>query len=144
MAYLRLRNEEPIAIYDRAFRLRANETQVCVPNSCCQMVPTKNFSADSPLLLLSRGTSTFFTQQVRVDDYTKVGALLGALITTTVFYKRARLINNLAGGAALGIAGGVLTHVAQLAQSGGSQAVAEEVQALPDPVELGKGVKEGK
>lgn len=28
MAYLRLRNEDPIAIYDRAFRLRHNASQV--------------------------------------------------------------------------------------------------------------------
>lgn len=28
MAYGRLRNEEPIAIYDRAYRLRSNVTQV--------------------------------------------------------------------------------------------------------------------
>jgi hypothetical protein len=82
--------------------------------------------------------------QVRVDDYSKVGALLGALITTTIFYKRARLINNLAGGAALGIGGGVLTHMFQLFKDGGSAAVEAEVKSLPDPVELGKGVKDGK
>lgn len=37
--------------------------------------------------------------QVRVDDYTKVGGLLGALLTTTVFLKRAPIVTNLAGGA---------------------------------------------
>ena len=34
-----------------------------------------------------------------MDDYSKVGALLGALITTTVFLKRASLFNNILGGA---------------------------------------------
>lgn len=51
------------AIYDRAYRLKNNVTQV------------------------------------RVDDYSKVGAVIGALLTTAVFLKRARLIYNVAGGA---------------------------------------------
>jgi len=108
MAWLRLRNEPDIAIYDRAFRLRHNPTQV------------------------------------RVDDYSKVGALLGALLTTTVFLKRAPLVWNLAGGAALGVAGGVITHTVQMIQEQGAEKAAKEAKdALPDPVELGKGVAKG-
>lgn len=53
-------------------------------------------------------------------------------------------MNNIAGGAALGIAGGVLTHVFQMFKDGGSKAVEEEVKSLPDPAELGKGIKDGK
>lgn len=81
--------------------------------------------------------------KVRVDDYSKVGALLGALITTTVFYRRASIVNNLAGGAALGIGGGVITHIIQSFQSGGSKAVEDEVQSLPDPKALAEGIKDG-
>lgn len=105
--------------------------------------------------------------QVRVDDYSKVGALLGALLTTTVFLKRAPLVTNLAGGAglslfplsvsieglaadvlvsdaALGIAGGVITHTVKMVQEEGAKKAGKEVkEALPDPKELGKGIAKG-
>ena len=79
-----------------------------------------------------------------MDDYSKVGAVLGALLTKTIFWKRASIFNNIAGGAALGIGGGVLTHVVQMFQAGGTKAVEAEVKSLPDPAEIGKGIKDGK
>lgn len=109
MAWLRLRNEPDIAIYDRAYRLRHNPTQV------------------------------------RVDDFSKVGALLGALITTTIFLKRTSYVNNIFGGAALGIGGGVATHTIKMMQEeGAKKGATKAADALPDPAELGKGVVEGK
>jgi len=44
------------------------------------------------------------------SDYAIVGAILGTLLTTTVFLKRASLISNLSGGAAFGTAGGAITY----------------------------------
>lgn len=72
--------------------------------------------------------------QIRTDDYSLIGSypplrysnqnnepplrartggLLGSLVTTTVFLRRARPTYTIIGGAALGVAGGVLTHVVQ-------------------------------
>ncbi|KAL7008900.1 hypothetical protein EMMF5_001647 [Cystobasidiomycetes sp. EMM_F5] len=108
MTWARLRNQEDIAIFDRAYRIRNNVTQV------------------------------------RVDDYSKVGALLGALITTTIFLKRASLPYTILGGASLGIAGGTVTHVVRMAQEEGAKATAKkQADALPDPTKLAEGVAKG-
>ncbi|GAA6063978.1 hypothetical protein JCM10212_005788 [Sporobolomyces blumeae] len=49
-------------------------------------------------------------KQRRCDDYSVIGGVLGALGTTTVFLKRARLPWVVGAGASLGIAGGVIYH----------------------------------
>ncbi|CAD6588098.1 MAG: hypothetical protein CYPHOPRED_004266 [Cyphobasidiales sp. Tagirdzhanova-0007] len=85
------------------------------------------------------------SDQVRVDDYSKVGAILGALITTTIFLRRASLVNNILGGATLGIVGGIITHTAQMVREQGAEGAAKDAQrALPDPVAITEGVTSGK
>lgn len=104
MAWARLRNEPDIAIYDRAYRIRSNVTQV------------------------------------RVDDYSKIGAVLGALLTTTIFLRRASILNNAFGGAALGVAGGTITHIVKMLQEEGAKKAAKQTaETLPKPT----GVVEG-
>lgn len=49
--------------------------------------------------------------QVRTDDYSIIGAALGMLLTPAIFLKRAPLIQLVAGGAALGLGGGVWVHL---------------------------------
>jgi hypothetical protein len=42
-----------------------------------------------------------------------IGSVLGSLITTTIFWKRASIINNVLGGSLLGMAAGVSAHLVQ-------------------------------
>ncbi|KAG8934197.1 hypothetical protein FRC01_004530 [Tulasnella sp. 417] len=55
-------------------------------------------------------------QQVRLNDYSTVGAVVGALLVPAVFYKRARLPHAVLGGASLGAGAGAITHYWQGAQ----------------------------
>ncbi|GAA6006970.1 hypothetical protein JCM10207_009155 [Rhodosporidiobolus poonsookiae] len=51
--------------------------------------------------------------QRQADDYAVIGGVLGSLVGTTLFLRRAPLVWVIGGGASLGVAGGVLTHVAK-------------------------------
>ncbi|SCZ96348.1 BZ3500_MvSof-1268-A1-R1_Chr8-2g10133 [Microbotryum saponariae] len=67
---------------------------------------------DRAVRILSNGSQT------RVDDYGIIGGVLGALGTTTIFLKRAPMIWTVTGGAALGVAGGIIFHLAKSMQEG--------------------------
>ncbi|KAL7409935.1 hypothetical protein BDY24DRAFT_427901 [Mrakia frigida] len=56
---------------------------------------------------LLRGSAS----QQRLEDYTIIGAAVGALVVPAIFLKRARLPYAILGGASVGAADGVLTHV---------------------------------
>ncbi|KAL8277968.1 hypothetical protein RQP46_009600 [Phenoliferia psychrophenolica] len=66
--------------------------------------------------------------QRRVDDYSVIGAVLGAIVTATIFLKRAPIPYLIAGGAAFGVAGGVITHVVKNYKDGTAQGVAGMVE----------------
>jgi len=52
--------------------------------------------------------------QVRTDDYSTIGAVVGGVTSAAILYGRVPLLlSAVPGGAALGIAGGVLTHLAK-------------------------------
>ncbi|GAA5930899.1 hypothetical protein JCM1841_001966 [Sporobolomyces salmonicolor] len=68
--------------------------------------------------------------QRRVDDYSTIGAVLGALGTTTVLLRRAPLPWVVGAGASFGIAGGVLAHLVQgVQEERPGPAVAAEVRS---------------
>ncbi|GAA5887143.1 hypothetical protein JCM6882_009462 [Rhodosporidiobolus microsporus] len=70
--------------------------------------------------------------QRRADDYATIGAVLGSLIAPTLLFRRAPLPWIIGSGASLGVAGGVLTHVAKGYSEGedtlSPQMVKEEVK----------------
>lgn len=49
--------------------------------------------------------------QVRTDDYSLIGFTLGALITPTIFLRRASLPSLMLGGGLLGMSGGIYYHL---------------------------------
>lgn len=51
--------------------------------------------------------------QVRADDYSIIGAALGMLLSPAIFLKRANIVTLVAGGAAIGLGGGVWAHLAK-------------------------------
>ncbi|KAL1412098.1 hypothetical protein Q8F55_003095 [Vanrija albida] len=51
--------------------------------------------------------------QVRTDDYSVIGSVLGAIVTPTIFLNRAPLPMLVLGGASLGLGAGVWTHIIQ-------------------------------
>ena len=56
--------------------------------------------------------------QVRTDDYSVIGAVLGALITPAIFLKRAPLPMLVVGGASLGLGAGVWAHLGKSLSEG--------------------------
>ncbi|KAM0756398.1 hypothetical protein T439DRAFT_321103 [Meredithblackwellia eburnea MCA 4105] len=70
--------------------------------------------------------------QTRVDDYSVIGGVLGAVVTPTLFLRRAPIPLLVAGGAGFGIAGGVITHLAKNFKdgTGGVQQMVEEAKSL--------------
>ncbi|GAA5982080.1 hypothetical protein JCM11641_004317 [Rhodosporidiobolus odoratus] len=50
------------------------------------------------------------TSQRRADDYSAIGGVLGAIMSTTILLRRAPLLWVAGTGASFGVAGGVLTH----------------------------------
>ncbi|GAA95377.1 uncharacterized protein L969DRAFT_45689 [Mixia osmundae IAM 14324] len=66
--------------------------------------------------------------QAQVDDWTLIGSIIGSLLTTTLFMRRANVLYCLLGGASLGAGGGVLTH---MYQTYGLQGSIEAVQEGP-------------
>lgn len=80
----------------------------------------------------------FFSNKVakiKVDDFTKVGSVLGALVATTLFYRRASLLAAIPGGAALGIGGGVIAHLIVNKSEKGPNAMVEELKSSCVPTE---------
>lgn len=49
--------------------------------------------------------------QLKTDDFALVGSVLGAVLTTAVFLRRLPIWLTVSSGAALGIDGGILTHL---------------------------------
>lgn len=47
---------------------------------------------------------------IRAEDHSTIGALLGAMLTPAIFWKRARLVHLVLGGAGIGAGFGLLTH----------------------------------
>jgi hypothetical protein len=58
------------------------------------------------------------TTQVRTDDFSMIGATMGALLTSAIFLKRAPLPYLLLGGASIGLGAGVWVHLAQAYKEG--------------------------
>ena len=56
--------------------------------------------------------------QVRSDDYSFIGASLGAVVTPALLLRRAPLPVLVLGGASFGLGAGVLAHVAMAASEG--------------------------
>ncbi|GAA5935341.1 uncharacterized protein JCM15063_001004 [Sporobolomyces koalae] len=67
-------------------------------------------------------------KQQRCDDYSVIGGVLGALVMTTIFLKRARLPWVIGSGATFGVAGGVLTHTVKDLQEGEELHPVEQVK----------------
>jgi len=55
------------------------------------------------------------TASLRADDHATIGALLCAVLTPSIFWKRARTVHLIFGGAGLGTAAGYFTHIARTA-----------------------------
>ena len=49
--------------------------------------------------------------QLRCDDYSFIGAALGAVITPAIFLRRASILSLITGGASLGLGAGTATHI---------------------------------
>ncbi|KAG8991694.1 hypothetical protein FRB90_001252 [Tulasnella sp. 427] len=71
-------------------------------------------------------------QQVRLNDYSTVGAVIGALLTPAIFYKRARLAHAVLGGASLGAGAGAVTHYWQGAQE--YRSMSDLAKSHPSPL----------
>lgn len=54
------------------------------------------------------------TSSLRADDHATIGALLFAVVTPALFWKRATSFNLILGGAGLGSAAGLLTHLGKI------------------------------
>ncbi|KAJ9110201.1 hypothetical protein QFC20_003053 [Naganishia adeliensis] len=67
---------------------------------------------DEPEVAMQNRMERLVTQ-VRSDDYSLIGSVLGSLVITTIFYKRASIINNILGGSLLGMSAGVYAHLIQ-------------------------------
>lgn len=50
---------------------------------------------------------------MRADDYSIIGAALGMLLSPAIFLKRANIVTLVAGGAAIGLGGGIWAHLAK-------------------------------
>ncbi|TXT07405.1 hypothetical protein VHUM_03125 [Vanrija humicola] len=68
--------------------------------------------------------------QVRTDDYSIIGSVLGAIITPTIFLNRAPIASLVIGGASLGLGAGVWTHIIQSFTTGEEVAPAAMVSWL--------------
>ncbi|KAI0055482.1 hypothetical protein BV25DRAFT_1895119 [Artomyces pyxidatus] len=76
-------------------------------------VRSVNSSADT--LRARRIRAAYDTSSLRADDHATIGALLFAVVTPALFWKRATAIHLIFGGAGLGTAAGLLTHVGRSA-----------------------------
>ncbi|KDQ60605.1 hypothetical protein JAAARDRAFT_190775 [Jaapia argillacea MUCL 33604] len=54
--------------------------------------------------------AAYNTDSIRADDHSTIGAILFAVLTPAVFWKRARIVHLVLGGAGVGSAIGVLSH----------------------------------
>ena len=68
--------------------------------------------------------------------------MIGALLTTTVFLRRASVFSTMLGGGALGIAGGVLVHVAQSRRDGSALSPDAMIAEIKEGPPAGKLVKD--
>jgi len=53
------------------------------------------------------------TSQIRTDDYSTIGGVLGAVATPAILWNRARLVHAILGGAGVGSSIGILIHLQQ-------------------------------
>ncbi|ORY66784.1 hypothetical protein BCR35DRAFT_282829 [Leucosporidium creatinivorum] len=73
--------------------------------------------------------------QRREDDYAFIGGALGALTSTAILLRRVPIPWTLTGGAALGVAGGVLTHLSKLTREGKNEKVNEWVDKVKEIID---------
>ncbi|KDQ13151.1 hypothetical protein BOTBODRAFT_33764 [Botryobasidium botryosum FD-172 SS1] len=68
-------------------------------------------NADAPAIKDRRLRIEYNQTQIRNDDYSTIGSVLFAILTPALFWKRASIVNLILGGAGIGSAVGVLTHL---------------------------------
>jgi hypothetical protein len=56
--------------------------------------------------------------QIRTDDHSTIGIILGSVLAPAIFWRRGRIINLVLGGAALGSGAGIMTHLYRSWQEG--------------------------
>ena len=94
-------------IEDRAYRLRNSVSQVCA------FFPS---------------FTNLKYKQLQTDDYALTGSVLGALLTTTLFLRRLPIWLTIISGLALGIDGGILTHLIVHKSNGSPNAMIAEIK----------------
>lgn len=72
----------------------------------------------TPIFFLPTNTQRYNVGQVGTDDYSFIGAAVGALLSPAIFLRRAPMPTLVLGGAAIGIGAGVWTHIVQTLMKG--------------------------
>jgi len=67
-------------------------------------------------LTTARVKLAYDTKQIRLDDYATLGAILGAVLTPAIFYRRTRLVWSVFGGASMGVGTGTVVHYLKIWQ----------------------------
>ncbi|KAI0256508.1 hypothetical protein BJV78DRAFT_1117246 [Lactifluus subvellereus] len=75
----------------------------------------RSSNSSSETLRSRRIRVVYDTASLRADDHATIGALLFAVLTPSIFWKRATAIHSIFGGAGLGTAVGYFTHIARSA-----------------------------
>ncbi|KAI9466020.1 hypothetical protein BJY52DRAFT_1112108 [Lactarius psammicola] len=75
----------------------------------------RSSNSSSETLRSRRIRAAYDTDALRADDHATIGALLCAVLTPAIFWKRGTAIHLIFGGAGLGTAAGYFTHVARSA-----------------------------
>ncbi|KAH9180364.1 hypothetical protein EDB89DRAFT_16574 [Lactarius sanguifluus] len=75
----------------------------------------RSSNSSSETLRSRRIRAAYDTDALRADDHAIIGALLCAVLTPAIFWKRGTAIHLIFGGAGLGTAAGYFTHVARSA-----------------------------
>ncbi|KZT26338.1 hypothetical protein NEOLEDRAFT_250580 [Neolentinus lepideus HHB14362 ss-1] len=62
-----------------------------------------------------RISAAYDTDSLRADDHSTIGAILFAILTPAIFWKRANIVNLILGGGGLGSSVGILAHYGRTA-----------------------------
>ena len=74
---------------------------------------------DAVLTLDAGSSQKHNASQIRTDDYSVIGAALGALLVPAVFLRSGRLPSLILGGACVGLGAGVWVHLGRMFTEGG-------------------------
>jgi len=80
--------------------------------------------------------------QIRTDDYSIIGAAVGALAGPAIFLRRAPTVTLVLGGAAIGLGAGVWTHIVQ-SFTKGEDIKPEQMVSAEEPVAVRRDAGDG-